>query len=74
MYLLDGLTRDKLLHVVVSAALSAVLALVLPWWAAAVVTLMVGVAKEVYDKVSGRGCAEWGDLLADVLGIVIGVM
>ena len=72
--MLDGLTRDKLLHVVVSAALSAVLALVLPWWAAALVTLMVGVAKEFYDKVSGRGCAEWKDLLADVVGIVIGVM
>ena len=74
MYLLDGLTRDKLLHVVVSAALSAVLALVLPWWAAALITLAIGVAKEVYDKVSGRGCAEWGDLLADVIGIAIGVM
>lgn len=74
MYLLDGLTRDKLLHVVVSAALSAVLALVLPWWAAALITLAIGVAKEVYDKVSGRGCAEWKDLVCDLIGIVIGVL
>lgn len=68
------MTIDKYKHVVVSAALSAVLALVLPWWAAALVTLGIGVAKEVYDKVSGKGCAEWGDLLADVLGVIIGVM
>lgn len=68
------MTIDKYKHVVVSAALSAVLALVLPWWAAALVTLAIGVAKEVYDKVSGRGCAEWGDLVADLVGIVIGVM
>lgn len=68
------MTIDKYKHVVVSAAMSAVLCLVLPWWAAALVTLAIGVAKEVYDKVSGRGCAEWGDLLADLVGIVIGVM
>jgi hypothetical protein len=36
--------------------------------------MSIGIVKEIYDKVSGRGCAEWGDLLADVLGIVIGVM
>lgn len=65
---------DKYKHIVVSAAMSAVLALVLPWWAAAVVTLAVGVAKEIYDKVSGKGCAEWGDLVADCVGIVIGVL
>ncbi len=65
---------DKLKHVVVSAAIAAVLSLVLPWWAAASVTLAIGIGKEVYDKVSGKGCAEWGDLLADMVGIIIGIV
>ena len=65
---------DKLKHVVVSAAIAAALSLVLPWWAAASVTLAIGIGKEVYDKVSGKGCAEWGDLLADMVGIIIGIV
>ena len=71
--LLKRLGTDGLLHIVVSAALSAVLSLLVPRWVAAAVTLAVGVAKEVRDKVSGRGCAEWKDLLCDVAGVVIGV-
>ena len=41
---------------------------------AALITLAIGVGKEIYDKVSGKGCSEWGDLLADVVGILIGVL
>lgn len=68
------MSEDKLKHVVVSSAMAALLSLFFPWWAAGLVTLSVGIGKEVYDKVSGRGCAEWVDLLADVVGIIIGVL
>lgn len=68
------MTIDKYKHVVVSAALSAVLALVLPWWAAALLTFAIGVAKEVYDKVSGKGCAENKDMICDIIGIIIGAL
>lgn len=62
-------------HIILSAILTVVAKWLLPVWvAAALVTLGIGVAKEVYDKVSGKGCSEWGDLLADVLGVIIGVM
>lgn len=36
--------------------------------------LSIGIAKEIYDKVSGKGCAEWSDLLADFVGVIIGIL
>lgn len=37
-------------------------------------TLVIGLAKEVYDQVSRRGTPGWKDLLADVIGIGVAVM
>lgn len=68
------MTIDKYKHIVVSAIIAVALNLFLPWWVAALITLAIGVGKEVYDKVSGKGCAEWGDLLADLVGILIGIL
>lgn len=68
------MTIDKYKHIVVSAIITVALNLVLPWWVAAGITLTIGIAKEVYDKVSGKGCVEWNDLVADFVGIVIGVL
>ena len=59
------MTIDKYKHVVVSAIIAVALNLFLPWWVAALITLAIGV---------GKGCSEWGDLLADVVGILIGVL
>lgn len=68
------LAEDKLKHVVVSAVIATVLSLFFPWWVAGGMTFAVGVGKEVYDMVSGKGCSEWEDLLADVVGILIGIL
>lgn len=68
------LTEDKLKHIVVSAIIAVALNLILPWWVAGLITLAIGVGKEVYDKLSKKGCAEWEDLVADVVGIVIGLL
>ena len=68
------LREDKPKHIVVSAIIMVALNLFLPWWVAACVTFAIGVGKEVYDKVSGKGCAEWKDLLADCVGILIGIL
>ena len=68
------LTEDKLKHIVVSGIIAVALNLFLPWWVAALITLTIGVSKEIYDKVSGKGYAEWEDLLADIVGIIIGVL
>lgn len=68
------LTEDKLKHIVVSAIIAVALNLFLPWWVAALITLAIGVGKEAYDKVSGKGCAEWKDLLSNLVGILIGIL
>ena len=68
------LTEDKLKHVVVSAVIATVMSLFFPSWVAAGITFAIGVGKEVYDMVSGKGCSEWADLLADVVGILIGIL
>lgn len=68
------IASDKLLHIVVSATIMVVLGLILPTWVAALATLCIGIGKEIYDKVSGKGCCEWMDLVCDCVGILIGVL
>lgn len=68
------LTEDKLKHIVVSAIMAVALNLFIPWWVAGLITLAIGVGKEVYDMVSGKGCSEWSDLVADLVGILIGIL
>jgi len=36
--------------------------------------LALGLAKEIYDKASGRGTPSWKDLLADIVGIGVAVL
>ena len=66
--------KDKQLHIVVSAIIMVVLRMLLPTRVAALATLCVGIAKEVYDKVSGKGSFEWMDLVCNCIGILIGVL
>ena len=63
---------DKLLHASVSCNVMVFLCALCPIWWSALLTLEIGAAKEVYDKCSGKGNAEWQDLLADAVGIVAG--
>jgi uncharacterized protein YfiM (DUF2279 family) len=37
-------------------------------------TLLIGIAKEIYDKVSRRGSPSWKDLLADFTGAALAVV
>lgn len=46
----------------------------LPVWVAAALVLLIGIIKEVYDKVSKKGYAEWKDIACDIAGIIIGIM
>lgn len=65
---------DGMKHFILSATLTSLLALILPWWVAALCTLSVGAAKEIYDRVSGRGTAEWKDVLCNLAGTIIGMI
>ena len=77
------LDYDKALHVIYGAAAAcagAVLALVLgfpPLLVAPLVALVVGVAKEFYDKRTGRGVYDPKDILATAVGafpVVVGLL
>ena len=65
---------DGMMHVILSAIICVVLNIVLPWELAGVITFDIGLGKELYDKVSGKGCSEWKDLVCDLVGILIGML
>lgn len=62
---------DKLLHVETSAIIVVLISLILPIWVAAIITLLIGVGKEIWDKYH-NGTPEWKDILADAIGIGFG--
>lgn len=64
---------DGMKHIILSAILTVVAKWLLPVWVAAVLVLLIGIIKEAYDKVSGKGCAEWKDIICDIIGILIGI-
>ena len=71
--LLKYFGQDGLAHVLASLVLCAVLGAFLPLWAAVLVTLAVGVAKElVWDLWLKEGTAEWRDMVSDAVGIALG--
>ena len=71
--LLDKIGKDKYQHAVVSALICAVLKCVLGLPLAVILTLIVGVGKEIWDKKS-YGKADFRDILADVVGTIIGAL
>lgn len=71
--LFEKIGKDKLQHAIVSALICAVLKCVVGLPLAVILTLIVGVGKEIWDKKSG-GKVDFGDLLADVVGIIIGAL
>ena len=72
--LFNLLGNDGCKHIILSAILTVGLNLFLQWWVAALITIAIGIGKEIYDKVSGKGCAEWKDMACDIVGIIIGIM
>ena len=59
--------NDGMEHLILSAFIACVLNIFLPWELAAVITLAIGTGKEVYDKVSGKGCSEVKDMVCDIV-------
>ena len=64
---------DKLLHFAVCVILSTLMRWCgIEWYITLPVVISIGIIKEIYDKVSGKGTPENKDLLADKAGAVIG--
>lgn len=68
--ILNYFGSDGLLHILCSLVLCALLSAFLPVWAAAGITLAVGIAKElIYDLLLHKGSPQWKDIFADIAGI-----
>lgn len=65
---------DGMKHIILSAILTVVAKWLLPVWVAVALVLLIGIIKEIYDRVSGKGCAEWKDIICDIIGILIGIL
>lgn len=64
---------DGLLHIICSIIIISILKLFLPLYIAVIITAAIGLGKElVWDKWLGKGTFDKKDLLADVIGILIG--
>lgn len=66
-------STDKLLHILVNVLIVSVLSLFIGTLAAVIIAAMVSVFKESYDQITYNG---WDneDLLADLIGILIGIL
>ena len=67
-----GIRADLLLHFEVSALICLLLCILLQSWVAGLITLAIGIGKEIYDeyKPNATGFDLW-DLLADLIGILV---
>lgn len=64
---------DGALHILCSLVILLVLSVFFPLWIAIIATVLVGIGKEVYDKIS-YGLFSWKDILFDSIGIVLAVL
>lgn len=65
---------DKILHVLVCLVLMLEFQRFLPVWGALTIVLAIGIIKEIYDKVSDKGTPDWRDIVADCIGIILGLI
>ena len=73
--LLKYFGQDGLAHILVSLVLCTVLGVFLPLWAAVLIVLAIGIAKElVWDLWMEKGTAECRDIIADAVGIALGAV
>lgn len=71
--ILNWFGTDGLAHVLVSLVLCGVLSAVLPVWGAVLVTMAIGIAKElVWDYWLKKGTCEVRDALSDAIGTILG--
>ncbi|MGM9767474.1 MAG: hypothetical protein ACI3Z0_03285 [Candidatus Cryptobacteroides sp.] len=61
---------DGFLHLMAAALILLSLRPIIGYLWAITITVLVCVAKELHDKFSGKGAAEWHDIICDVIGII----
>lgn len=66
---------DGLLHVIVSTIIVLIMQIVAPWWVAIIVSILIGVGKElIWDLWLRKGQIQVKDLICDLAGILIGCL
>ena len=65
---------DGLMHIVLSAIMVGTLKHIIGALGAVAVVALIGIGKEIYDRRTGKGCAEFKDIACDLAGIMIGVI
>lgn len=72
--LFSWMGSDGMMHVILSAVITIVLGWMFPLYFTIPIALGLGIAKEVYDGGTGKGRAEWKDIVCDVIGVLIGIL
>lgn len=65
---------DGLLHIVLSAIMVGTLKHIIGALGAVAVVSLIGIGKEIYDRRTDKGCAEFKDIACDLVGIMVGVI
>lgn len=65
---------DGLMHIALSAIMVGTLKHIIGALGAVAVVALIGIGKEIYDRSTGKGCAEWKDIACDLAGLMIGVI
>lgn len=65
--------QDGLLSFSVSALLVVALGWIRPLWIPAIIVLILGLLKEVFDGYTDK-MAEWHDVICDTAGVIIGLV
>lgn len=66
-------STDKLLHILVNVLIVSIFSLIIGTWGAVFIAALVSITKEYYDQIRYKGWSNL-DLLADLLGILIGIL
>ena len=66
--------KDKIKHIIISAILVIIFYLFLPLYLACIFTFLIGLGKEFYDKYIHKTYIDKWDLVADIIGIIVGIL
>ena len=73
--IIDYFGADGLLHIICCMVIMQLLSNFLPLWAAVLITAAIGLGKEyIWDKQLKKGTFDKRDLLADCVGIILGLI
>ncbi len=64
---------DKILHCTLSFMLFLFLSLIVPIEASAILIILLGFAKEIFDSKTGGNCDAY-DEVADITGVLLGII